>query len=136
MSLIVVHLRWDDVDPQQYGQLCRDLPDGPQRPAGCLFRQRRRQGRAVLETDVWADDLQAELFLAGLPDLLAPAGLEEPQRALFAVPAMFAAGYRVPPARVSPQPAGAPEVPSPRRPEEAPLPPAPAGVDRHPEPSA
>ncbi len=122
MSLIVVHLRWDDVDPGQYEHLCRTLPDGEQRPAGCLLRRRQRQGSAVLATEVWIDEPQASAFLAALPELLGPAGLREPMRAVFAVPDAFAAGYGVFPARMRTAPAAAAVVPTPRVSEEAQVP--------------
>lgn len=122
MSLIVVHLRWDEVGPEQYAQLCRALPDGPQRPAGCLHRRRRRQGRAVLATEVWIDEQQAGDLLASLPELLGPAGLGEPQHVAFAVPDCFAAGYGVFPARGRPGTTAGPVVPTPRVGDAAPRP--------------
>jgi hypothetical protein len=122
MSLVVVHLRWDGVDPEQYEQLRRALPEGPGSPPGCLSRQRRRQGAAVLGTEVWGDEWQAELFVAGLTELLAPAGLGRPQVVAFAVPDCFGVGYGVPPARVRPPTsAPAPVIPSPRPPADTEL---------------
>jgi hypothetical protein len=126
LSLIVVHLRWDDVGPEQYEELCRALPDGARRPAGCLARHRRREGRAVLATDVWSDGGSADRFLTGLPGLLGPAGMGEPQSVCFAVPAVFAVGYGVSPAQL--RAAAAPAVPTPRMPEEAPVSPVLAGA--------
>jgi hypothetical protein len=117
-----VHLRWNDVGPEQYEELCRALPDGAQRPAGCLLRQRRWQGRAVLATEVWIDERHADRFLTGLPDLLGPAGMGQPQSAIFAVPACFAVGYGVSPAQMRESAAEALVVPTPRTPQEAPLP--------------
>ncbi|WP_369133836.1 hypothetical protein [Modestobacter sp. I12A-02662] len=118
MSLVVVHLRWDGVDPEQYEQLCRALPEGPGSPPGCLARQRRRQGSAVLGTEVWGDEWQAELFVADLDDLLAPTGLGRPQVVAFAVPDCFGVSYGVRPAGVR-RPASAPVVPHPRSPADA-----------------
>ena len=120
MSLIVVHLRWDDVDPAQFQHLCRILPDGPQRQAGCLHRRRQRHGDAVLSTEVWIDEQHAHAFLSALPELLRPAGLRDPQRAVFAVPDCFAAGYGVVPARTRTATAAGHVVPTPRVPDEAP----------------
>jgi hypothetical protein len=119
VALIVVHLRWDDVDPEQHEELCRLLPDGAGRPADCLSRQRRRQGRAVFGTEVWADELHADLFLAGLGDLLAPIGLGQPQVVAFAVPDCFAVGYGVPLLRMGPPAAAAPLIPRPRPPADS-----------------
>lgn len=121
MSIIVVHLRWNDVDTEQYEQLCRALPDGAQRPEGCLLRQRRRQGTAVLATEVWIDEQHARAFMTELPELLGPAGLGDAQRAVFAVPSCFAAGYGVHPARTR-RATATPVVPTPRVSEGAPLP--------------
>jgi hypothetical protein len=120
MALNVVHLRWNDVDPEQYEELCRALPDGAQRPDGCLSRQRRRQGTAVLATEVWIDEQQASAFLTALPELLGPAGLGDPQRAVFAVADCFAAGYGVYPARTRTA-TTAPVLPTPRESDEVSL---------------
>lgn len=130
MSLIVVHLRWDDVEPEQYEHLCRALPDGEQRPAGCLLRRRQRQGSAVLATEVWIDEPQASAFLASLPGLLGPAGLRDPMHAVFAVPDCFAAGYGVFPARMRTATAAGAVVPTPRVSEESRVPSA--SADREP----
>ena len=127
LSLIVVHLRWNDVGPEQYEELCRALPDGARRPAGCLARQRRREGRAVLATEVWSDGGSADRFLTGLADLLGPAGMGEPQTACFAVPAVFAVGYGVSPAQLRAA-AAAPAIPTPRTPEDVPVAPVLAGA--------
>ena len=121
LSFIVVHLRWDDVGEEQYEQLCRALPDGAQRPAGCLLRQRRRQGRAVLATEVWIDGGHADRFLTGLPDLLGAAVMGQPHTVSFAVPACFAVGYGVTPAQMRESAAAAPAIPSPRTPETVPV---------------
>jgi hypothetical protein len=129
LSFFVVHLRWDDVGPEQYEELCRALPDGAQRPAGCLLRQRRRQGRAVLGTEVWIDGSQADRFLTGLPDLLGHAGMGQPQSASFAIPACFAVGYGVSPAQIRESAvAAAPVLPTPRAPQEMPVPSVLAGA--------
>jgi hypothetical protein len=119
VALIVVHLRWDDVDTGQHDELCRLLPDGAGRSPDCLSRQRRRQGRAVLGTEVWADELSADLFLAGLADLLAPVGLGPPQVVAFAVPDCFAVGYGVPLSRMAPATGPAPVIPRPRPPADS-----------------
>lgn len=119
MSLIVLHLRWDDVPPERYDALCRALPEGTQRADGCLLRRRRRQGRAVLGTEVWVDDGSAGQFLARLPDLLGPVALGEPQCVVFALPDCFAAGYGVSPSRAHRSTAGTATIPAPRVADEA-----------------
>ena len=116
MSLIVAHQRWDDVDQEQYDALCRALPESEQRPGGCLLSRRRRQGRTVMATLVWADDRSAGEFLTGA--IGQPAGLPEPHRAVFAVPDCFAAGYGIYPSRRA-STGGAPAVPAPRVPDES-----------------
>ncbi len=124
VSLIVMHLRRNDVDPEQYEQICRALPDGEARPAGCLSRRRRRQGHAVVATEVWRNGKEADRFLAGLSDALGPAAVGKPQLAFFAVPDAFAAGYGPSSVRTSSpvsRPAhGSPELPVPREPVTAP----------------
>lgn len=132
MSLVIVHLRWNDVGPEQYEQICRALPDGAARPAGCLSCQRRREGHAVLATAVWRNAQEADRFLAGLSDALAPAAVGKPQMAVFAVPDAFAAGYGPSSVRT---PVGRPahraaELPVPREPATAPLSPAAASSGR------
>ena len=127
MSLIVVHLRWDDVDPGQYEHLCRTVLDGPDRPAGRLHRRHERHGGVVLATEVWIDEERAGAHLAGLPELLGAAGLGEPQSAAFALPDCFAAGYGVFPARMRTATAAEPLVPAPRVSDEARLPSADGG---------
>ena len=122
MSLIVMHLRWDDVDAEQDEHLRRVLPEGAQSGDGCLLRQRRRQGRAVLGTEVWIDHRAADRFLTGLPDLLGPAALPVPRCVAFAVPDCFAAGYGIYPGRAPRPTAGAGTVPAPRAADEAELP--------------
>ena len=117
MSLIVAHLRWDGVDQEQYEALCRALPEGGQRPGGCLLNRRRRQGQTVMATLVWADDRSAGEFLTGRVGR--PAGLPEPHRAVFALPDCFAAGYGISPSRRA-STGEAPAVPAPRVPEESP----------------
>lgn len=100
MSLITVHLRWNDVGPEQYEQIRRAAPERGQLPPGCLSRQVRRQGCAVLATEVW-DSTEAVTGMDHLTEAVRDAGVEEPpQTAMFAVPGIFAAGYRRPARRV------------------------------------
>ena len=113
MSLVVVHLRWNDVDAEQYAAVCRALPDGDDLPAGCLARTLRLQGRVLHGTEVWAGIERAEDALRELPGTVAPAGLGAPMTAAFALPDVYAAPYRR--ARTRPTaPAPAPVVPMPR----------------------
>ena len=121
MSLVAVHLRWNDVRAEQYEHICRALPDGGALPAGCLSRRRRREGRAVLATEVWCSEQEAGRFLAGLPDALGPAGLGEPQLAVFAVPDVIAPGYGPSSVRTAAPVRGPAAVPGSRRPASAPL---------------
>jgi hypothetical protein len=93
MSLVVVHLRWDDVAPEQFHHIRRIIPPGRGFPAGCCSRQLRLEGRALLGTEVWADDGSAGRYLDGLPARVADAGLEPPQIVIFSLPAPYAAVY-------------------------------------------
>ncbi len=120
MSLIVVHLRWDDVSPGQYEHLCRVLPERPPEPAGCLHLPRHRQGSAVLSTEVSIDEPQTSAFLSTLPELLGSAGLRDPQCAVLAAPHSFAVGYGVVPGRAHTSTPAEPALPTPRVPAEAP----------------
>jgi len=121
MSLIVLHLRWDDVDPEQFEEFCRAVPDGVHRPVGCLSRFRRRQGRAVLATDVWIDGQHADAFLSSLTDVLGSAAMGQPQTAAFSVPAVFAVGYGAQPAAAPTTTADVSAVPAPRQPADSPV---------------
>ncbi len=122
MSLVVMHLRWNDVGPEQYEQNCRALPDGGARPAGCLSRRRGRHGSAVLATDVWRGEQEANSFLARLAAELPPAAVGEPQMAIFTIPEIFATGYgpssvrTSSPVREAAAAPGTAVVPDPRRP--------------------
>ena len=68
MSLVIVHLRWDDVGADQYAEVCRALPDGDRLPPGCLSRELRLEGRVLHGTEVWAALEPAEHALHELPD--------------------------------------------------------------------
>ena len=94
MSLIIVHLRWDDVAPEQFDQVRRAIPPGLGFPAGCCSRQLRLDGRALLGEEVWADDDAAARYLDGLSQRLVDVHLEPPQIVLFSLPAPYAAAYR------------------------------------------
>ena len=113
MSLVVVHLRWDDVGPDQFTAIRRALPDGAELPPGCLARTHRLQGRVLHGTDVWAGYEAAEQALRELPGTAEDVGLAAPMTVAFALPDAYAASYRRAPARPSAA-APAPVVPVPR----------------------
>jgi hypothetical protein len=94
MSLIVVHLRWDDVSRAQYELACRALPSGDRLPDGCFSRTLQLRGRVLHGTEAWAEQALAERSIADLPDTLASAGLAAPMTVVFALPDAFAAPYR------------------------------------------
>jgi hypothetical protein len=118
MSLVVMHLRWDDVDPDQYAQVCQALPDGDRLPAGCLSRKLRLQGRVLHGTEVWAAFEPAQQALRELPDIVSAARLAAPMSAAFALPDAFAAPYR----RAMARPPAAGTAPDPGRPDAVPGP--------------
>jgi len=115
MSLIFVNLRWNDPGPDRYAEIVRAIPqDGCDLPRGCLNRQLRRQGGALMATEAWdseasggpMDDLVTAMRGAGIED--------SPQTAMFSVPAMFAAAYRRPAPATTDDAAVPPAVPEPR----------------------
>ncbi|MGY1731121.1 hypothetical protein ACI798_06320 [Geodermatophilus sp. SYSU D01045] len=118
MSLLVLHLRWNDVDPEQYEVLRRALPEDADRPPRCLSRRHVRQPRSVMVYEVWDDARAAEDELGRIRALL-DAGPEQPQRVVFVLPDVFAPGFARRPARPAPAPevATVPVVPAPRQPE-------------------
>ena len=94
MSLIVIHLRWNDVAAEQYEQFCHALVSLTASCDGCYSRQLRREGRAVLDTQVWRGVGEAERFLDRVAAAVRPCGVNEaPLTAMFSVPDVFAAGY-------------------------------------------
>jgi hypothetical protein len=126
MSLITLHLRWDDVSPGQYEQVRPALSTDGALPADCYSRTARLQGRALRATEVWANEQAVDRHLAELSALVGPAGLGEPIMAMFAVPDMYATAFRQSmhrPRSAERAPAPTRAVPAPRSPE-----PATAGV--------
>ena len=122
MSLIIVHLRWDDVAPEQFDLVRRVLPAGRGFPAGCCSRELRLEGRALLGTEVWDADEAAARYLDELSDRVAEAGLEPPQIVIFSLPAPYGTAYRRAAGLVADQqaaerdtPADAAPLPRPRR---------------------
>jgi hypothetical protein len=109
MSLITVHLRWHDIDREQYQRLARAIPDDAALPAGCLSRQVRYRGSVVMAVEVW-DSEKAGNRLDHLVTAVRAVGVEQqPQSAMFSVPQMFAVGYR----RAVPRPPSIPIQPGP-----------------------
>jgi hypothetical protein len=94
MSLIIIHLRWNNVSSEEYEQVCWALPGGDVLPAGCLSRQLRRVGHALLGTEVWRGGDAAGSVRAQLPAIVQAVGLDEPQTVIFSVPKMFAVAYQ------------------------------------------
>ncbi|WP_369254821.1 hypothetical protein [Geodermatophilus amargosae] len=115
MPLLVLHMRWNDLDEERYAVLRDSLPEDDGRPQGCLSRRHVRRPRAVMVYEVWDDGPAAEEELARVRAVLG-AGAEEPQRAVFSVPDLYAAGF---PAR-KPAAAAVP-IPAPRSPAETPV---------------
>ena len=116
MTLIFVHFRWNDPGPDRYEEIVRAIPQHGGLPPGCLSRQFRRQGGALMATEAWDDADAPGGRMDQLVTLMRTAGVEDPpQTAMFSVPAMYAVGYRRP-ARVvaDDAPAAAPAIPQQR----------------------
>jgi hypothetical protein len=124
VSLLVLHTRWNDLDPERYALLRQSLPEDGDRPSSCLSRRHVRRTRAVMVYEVWDDGLAAEEELARVRAVLG-ADRDEPQRVVFSVPDLFAVGFPArKPAAAAP---GAAPIPVPRSPAEIPVSPAPVG---------
>lgn len=96
MSLIFVQLRWNDPGPDRYAEIIRAIPQDGDLPPGCLNRQLRRQGGALMATETW-DSEKSGGRMDHLVMAMRTAGVEDsPQTAMFSVPAMFAVAYRRP----------------------------------------
>ena len=92
--MIVVHLRWTDVGPEQLEKVRTALPDRTARPGGCLSRTLRCRGGALWDTEVWCSEDEARTFMGRLTASVAPIGLGRPSHtAVFAVPDQFAVTY-------------------------------------------
>src|SRR4051794_8015094 len=57
MSLVTVHLRWNDIGPEQYDRVVRAVSEAGRPPAGCLSTQLRRTGTALMATEVWDSEV-------------------------------------------------------------------------------
>jgi hypothetical protein len=94
MSLIFVNLRWNDPGADRYEEIIHALPQDGDLPPGCLSRQLRRGGGALLATETW-DDEASDGRMDHLVIAMRAAGIEEaPQTAMFSVPAIFDVAYR------------------------------------------
>ncbi len=96
MAIICMHLRWDDLSAEQHRVTRRALDDLQEESgSGCHSSSSRSAGDALLATLVWEDEESASRFTQGrLADLVTTGHMAEPQTVRFAVPAVFAAGYR------------------------------------------
>jgi hypothetical protein len=120
VSLLVLHLRWNDVDPERGALLSGLLPEGDDRPPRCLSRRHVRRPRTLMVYEVWDDGAAAEEELARVRAVLG-ADQGEPQRVVFSMPDLYAVGF---PAR---RPAAAAPIPAPRSPADTPVPAEPVG---------
>lgn len=97
MSLIVVHLRWNDPGADRFEEIIRAVPQDGDLPSGCLSRRLRRQGGALTAEEAWDSDVTDGGRMDDLVTAMRGAGIEDsPQTAMFSVPAMFAVAYRRP----------------------------------------
>jgi hypothetical protein len=96
MSLIFVQLRWNDPGPDRYAEIVRAIPQDGDLPPGCLSRQLRRQGGALMATETYDDEMSGGR-MDHLVTAMRAAGVEEsPQTAMFSMPAIYAVAYRRP----------------------------------------
>jgi hypothetical protein len=94
MSLITVHLRWNDIGTDQYERVVRAVSEAGRPPAGCLSTQLRRTGTSLMATEVWDSEVAGDR-MDGLVTTVRDAGVEQrPQTAMFSVPEMYAVAYR------------------------------------------
>jgi hypothetical protein len=116
MSLVTVHLRWNDIGPEQYDRVVRAVSEAGRPPAGCLSTQLRRTGTAVMATEVWDSEVAGNR-MDRLVTTVRDAGIEQrPQTAMFSVPQMYAVAYR----RAAPKPV-IPRQPGPPAVEQLPV---------------
>jgi hypothetical protein len=115
MSLVTVHLRWNDIGLEQYERVVSAVADAGRPPAGCLSTDLRRMGTALMATQVW-DSEAAGNRMDRLITTVREAGVEQrPQTAMFSVPQMYSVAYR----RAAPAPA-IPRQPGPPAAEQLP----------------
>jgi uncharacterized protein YeaC (DUF1315 family) len=112
MSLVTVHLRWNDIGPEQYDRVVRAVSEAGKPPAGCLSTQLRRNGTALMATEVWDSEVAGN-SMDRLVTTVREAGVEQrPQTAMFSVPEMYAVAYRraAAPTTAIPRQPGPPDV--------------------------
>jgi len=112
MSLITVHLRWNDIGPEQYDRVVGAVAEAGRPPAGCLSTQLRRTGTTLMATEVWDSEVAGNR-MDRLVTTVRGAGVEQPpQTAMFEVPQMYAVAYRrtAAPPTVIPRQPGPPDA--------------------------
>ena len=112
MSLVTVHLRWNDIGPEQYDRVVRAVSEAGTPPPGRLSTQLRRTGTALMATEVWDSEVAGNR-MDRLVTTVRDAGVEQPpQTAMFSVPQMYAVAYRraATPTTVIPRQPGPPAV--------------------------
>ncbi|MGY1607900.1 MULTISPECIES: hypothetical protein [unclassified Geodermatophilus] len=92
MSLLCIHLCWDDAGPRQHAGLRQLLPPVRLDDRGpCLHRRTWLAGDRVLGVEVWSDDDAASRHLADLPANSRAAGLEAPTVVVLVWPDVYRA---------------------------------------------
>ncbi len=113
MSIIVMHLRFDDLAAAQV-KAVDALLDVAELSSTCWSRASRADGTALLMTLVWENESSASTFTDGLlAAAVSDACLDEPQVVMFAVSDLFAPAYRRPAAASIPPPRKMTEAPDP-----------------------
>jgi hypothetical protein len=92
--MLIEHLRWDDVGPDEWAQIAEHVATGTACGGGCLSRRLRREGAAVLDVEVWPDAEQARVGVTALIETVRQAGVAAPpQEVSFALPEPYAIAY-------------------------------------------
>ncbi|MGY1698149.1 hypothetical protein [Geodermatophilus sp. SYSU D00766] len=87
MSVLVIHLCWDDADPRDLAGLQQVLPPVPLGADGpCLYRRTWLSGDRVLGIEVWSDDDAARCHLDELPLASRAVHLEAPTVVVLVMP--------------------------------------------------
>ena len=94
MPYTVLHVRWSEVAPDACEKARAALDANGPAAEGCLARDLRRYGTALLDTEVWADGESLRRFAGRLPEIVAPAGLGRPSHvASYVLPDALSAAY-------------------------------------------
>ena len=94
MTMLIVHLRWDGVGPDEYARITEHVLTGTALADGCLSRRLQHDGRTLLDVEVWRDPAQAGRALTDLSETVRLAGVPgRAQQAVFSMPDAFAVGY-------------------------------------------